>query len=90
MAEAERYAVNRLVQELFSNPDNLAQFKTDRSGLYDKYGLSAAQRAALDEGSPEALSGAGLHPILQMHWAMASNPMVASWVSIRSFLPLGG
>jgi 2'-aminobiphenyl-2,3-diol 1,2-dioxygenase small subunit len=90
MPGEDRYAVNRLVQELFANPDNLAQFKADRNALYDKYGLSAAQRAALEDGSPEALAGADMHPILQMHWAMASNPIVASWVSIRSFLPLGG
>ena len=49
------YAVNRLVQELFSTPGNLALLQEDRSALYDRYGLHAKQRAALDAGDRNAL-----------------------------------
>ncbi|AER57559.1 subunit of meta cleavage enzyme [Pseudoxanthomonas spadix BD-a59] len=80
------YAVNRLVQELFSTPGNLALLQEDRSALYDRYGLDAKQRAALDAGDRNALAGAGVHPILQMHYAMAVNPEMTKMISVRRFL----
>src|SRR3546814_3247960 len=61
MSALDHYAVNRLMQELFSEPENLASFTADRAALYDKYGLSADQRTALDGGGQEALTSAGLH-----------------------------
>jgi hypothetical protein len=85
-APVDRYAVNRLVQELFSTPENLELLRTDRALLYERYGLSGSQRAALDSGEPAALTEAGLHPILQMHFAMATNPEIAKLVSVRTFL----
>ncbi len=79
------YAVNRLVQELFRQPGLLQRFRERRSEVYDEYGLDAEQRAGLDEGSPPALTAAGVHPILQMHYLLASNPDVARLISVDAY-----
>jgi 2'-aminobiphenyl-2,3-diol 1,2-dioxygenase small subunit len=79
------YAVNRLVQELFKRPGLLERFRDARVEVYDEYGLDAVQRAALDDGSPPVLAAAGVHPILQMHYLLASNPEVARLITVDSY-----
>ena len=79
------YDVNRLVQELFRRPGLLERFRERRSEVYDEYRLDAAQRAGLDDGSPPALTAAGVHPILQMHYLLASNPDVASLITVNAY-----
>lgn len=79
------YAVNRLVQELFKQPGLLERFRDKRAEVYDEYGLDAAQRAGLDAGTPPALAAAGVHPILQMHYLLASNPGVARLITVDAY-----
>ncbi|PCG13098.1 MULTISPECIES: subunit of meta cleavage enzyme [Sphingomonadaceae] len=85
MTGVDSYRVNQLVQELFADPANLEAFANDREALYDRYGLSREQRAAIDAGGQEALTGAGLHPVLQMHHFMATNPAAPDFVSIKAY-----
>jgi len=85
-----RYAVNRLVQELFRRPGLLERFRDERQQVYDEYGLDAAERSALDEGTPPALAAAGVHPILQMHYLLASNPDVAKLITVNAYRDAGG
>ncbi len=80
-----RYAVNKLVQELFRQPGLLERFRERRAEVYDAYGLDAAERAALDAGTPPALAEAGVHPILQMHYLLACNPDVAKLISVNAY-----
>ncbi|MGE0874055.1 MAG: hypothetical protein AB7O31_05215 [Burkholderiales bacterium] len=80
-----RYAVNRLVQELYRRPGLLERFRAERQAVYEEYGLDAAERAALDEGTPPALTAAGVHPILQMHYLLASNPEVAKLITVNAY-----
>jgi 2'-aminobiphenyl-2,3-diol 1,2-dioxygenase small subunit len=80
-----RYAVNRLVQELFRRPGLLERFRERREEVYDEYGLDAAERAALSEGTPPALARAGVHPILQMHYLLACNPEVAKLITVNAY-----
>lgn len=80
-----RYAVNRLVQDLFSRPGLLDRFRDQRAAVYEEYGLNPEERAGLDEGSPPALTAAGVHPILQMHFLLASNPEVAKLITVRAY-----
>lgn len=79
------YSVNRLVQELFRRPGLLERFRDARTEVYDEYGLDDSQRAALDDGSPPVLAAAGVHPILQMHYLLASNPDVARLITVDSY-----
>ena len=80
-----RYAVNRLVQELFRQPGLLDRFRGQRAAVYEEYGLNAEERAGLDEGTPPALTAAGVHPILQMHFLLASNPEVAKLITVQAY-----
>jgi 2'-aminobiphenyl-2,3-diol 1,2-dioxygenase small subunit len=80
-----RYAVNRLVQELFRKPDLVERFRERRTEVYDAYGLDTAERAALDEGTPPALASIGVHPILQMHYLLACNPEVAKLITVDAY-----
>jgi 2'-aminobiphenyl-2,3-diol 1,2-dioxygenase small subunit len=80
-----RYAVNRLVQELFRQPGLLERFRTERTRVYDEYGLTSEERKNLDEGSPPALTEAGVHPILQMHFLLACNPDVARLITVKAY-----
>jgi 2'-aminobiphenyl-2,3-diol 1,2-dioxygenase small subunit len=80
-----RYCVNKLVQELFRQPGLLERFQRNRAEVYDAYGLNAAERAGLDEGTPPALTSAGVHPILQMHFLLACNPEVAKLITVNAY-----
>jgi 2'-aminobiphenyl-2,3-diol 1,2-dioxygenase small subunit len=80
-----RYAVNRLVQELFRQPGLLERFRGNRQEVYDAYGLTPEERAGLDEGSPPALAAIGVHPILQMHYLLACNPDVAKLITVNAY-----
>jgi 2'-aminobiphenyl-2,3-diol 1,2-dioxygenase small subunit len=77
--------VNRLVQDLFRQPGLLDRFRGERAAVYEEYGLNAAERAALDEGTPPALAAAGVHPILQMHYLLATNPDVAKLITVNAY-----
>ena len=44
MGTTASYPVNQLMQELFTNPGNVELFRADREALYERYGLSSAQR----------------------------------------------
>lgn len=79
------YSVNRLVQDLFRQPGLLDRFRDERAKVYEEYGLNEAQRAGLDEGTPSALASAGVHPILQMHYLLASNPEVARLITVNAY-----
>lgn len=80
-----RYAVNRLVQELFRQPGLLERFRERRDEVYEEYGLNTVERTALSEGTPPALSEAGVHPILQMHYLLACNPDVAKLITVNAY-----
>lgn len=80
-----RYAVNRLVQELFRQPGLLERFRERRAEVYDAYGITAEERTALDEGSPPSLTAAGVHPILQMHYLLACDPEVAKLITVNAY-----
>ena len=83
------YRVNRLLQELFSVPGNLVAFRTDRAAVYAHYGLDAAEQAALDSGDPAALTGLGVHPMLQMHLVLAADPKAGEYITARAYLDRG-
>ncbi len=84
-----RYAVNRLVQDLFRQPGLLQRFREKRAEVYDAYGITAEERTGLDQGSPPSLTAAGVHPILQMHYLLACNPEVAKLITVDAYKETG-
>jgi hypothetical protein len=79
--------VNGLIGRLFSEQGLLQRFHADREALFKEAGLSEQECAALREGSPVALERVGVHPILRMHYLMATHPELAENIGIRDFLP---
>ena len=78
---------NALIGRLFREHGLLERLHGDRERLFEEEGLSEVECAALRDGSPAALERIGVHPILRMHYLMATNPGLADSVSIREFLP---
>jgi 2'-aminobiphenyl-2,3-diol 1,2-dioxygenase small subunit len=79
------YRVHRLIQGLFKVPGLLERLGTDQRAVFDEYGLAENERKALADGSPEALAGLGVHPILQMHYMLARDPAMAGQITIRAY-----
>lgn len=72
MTAAQAYRVNRMIQDLNSDPAFRAAFAADRNAVFDRYGVDARQRALLADGSIEAMTELGVHPNLQMKWMFIS------------------
>lgn len=79
--------VNALLARLFQEPELLARMRSDPDAVFVEAGLSAEQCTALREGSFAALDRIGVHPVLRMHFQMATKPEIAGHVTIRDFLP---
>lgn len=81
-------AVNALLARLFQEPELLQQLRSDPGAVFAAAGLSAEQCAALRDGSFGALDRIGVHPVLRMHYQMATKPEIADHVTIREYLPV--
>jgi hypothetical protein len=68
------YNTERLAQEMMRVPGLPERYKSDRKKVMDEYGIPEAERAALENGTPPALSSIQLHPILQIHFLMGTDP----------------
>jgi 2'-aminobiphenyl-2,3-diol 1,2-dioxygenase, small subunit len=79
------YQVNLLIQTMCRNPETIARLNADPEAVFEQFGLSEAERAALRDGSVEAMGSAGAHPILQMHWLMARQPQIMEQMSILEY-----
>lgn len=80
-----RYVVHQLIQNLLKEPGLLDRLKSEPNSVYDAYGLTNAERDALSAASPAALASIGVHPILQMHLMLASNPQMAEMISVKAY-----
>lgn len=81
-----RYQVHKMIQDLSHLPGLMERFQADRQAVLTEYGLTDAEKAALTEASPPALAAIGVHPILQMHYLLFSNPDMAGHVTMRDYL----
>ncbi|MGH7818449.1 MAG: subunit of meta cleavage enzyme [Candidatus Binatia bacterium] len=85
----DRYRVNRMIQSMCKRAETIARLNADPEAVFDEFGLEEAERQALREGSPAAMGRIGVHPILQMHWAMARRPEITRAMSIVDYDGLG-
>lgn len=69
-----RAIVHQLVWDLHQDPDLRQRFTVAPQQVYADYGLTPAERAALDEGSPPALAGIGMHPLVQITYLVIKSP----------------
>jgi hypothetical protein len=87
MTTSTAHAVNALLARLFQEPELLQRLRADPQAVFQEAGLSQEECAALTEGSFGALDRISVHPVLRMHYQMASKPEIAEHVTIREFLP---
>lgn len=80
-----RYEVDRLIQDMSKKEGLIARVNEAPSEVFEQYGLTSPERAALLEATPQALASIGVHPILQMHYLMYRNPDMATQVSIKDY-----
>jgi hypothetical protein len=79
--------VNVLLARLFQEPELLQRLQRDPDSVFIEAGLSAEECNELKDGSFGALDRIGVHPVLRMHYQMATKPEIAGHVTIREFLP---
>jgi len=79
--------LNTLLARIFQEPELLARIQTEPQKVFAEAGLSEAERQGLADGSFAALDRIGVHPVLRMHYQMATNPEVGKHVTIRQYLP---
>lgn len=78
--------VNRLIQDLCRDPDNMARLRADPEACFDEFGLDDAEKAALRSGDPmRVVAETGAHPILAIHYLFAINPGAMAQMSIRHY-----
>ena len=77
--------VNRMIQGFFRIEGFLERLRRDPQTVYREYGVSVDEQKALAEGTPEAMTRIGVHPILQVHWMMAMNPQMGELINMQTF-----
>jgi 2'-aminobiphenyl-2,3-diol 1,2-dioxygenase small subunit len=82
-----RAVVHQLVWELHQDAGLRQRFSAAPAQVYADYGLTAAERAALDEGSPPALAGIGMHPLVQITYLVIKSPDFRGLADASDYLP---
>jgi 2'-aminobiphenyl-2,3-diol 1,2-dioxygenase small subunit len=75
-----------LIQSLFSTPRLLERLQLEREAVFEEFELSTEEKNALRDGGASAMGEVGIHPILQMHYMLASNPGMAAHLDISDFI----
>ncbi|AWW74412.1 hypothetical protein CD351_08235 [Erythrobacter sp. KY5] len=83
----QHHQLNQMIRQLTGDPQLRDRFMADAAAVFAEFGLSDQEIAALEDGSIEALEGVAVHPLLRMHWSMASQPEVAATMSVEEYLP---
>jgi hypothetical protein len=78
--------VHRFIEKLASSPESRAQFLADPGPLFDQFALEHAQRAALREGTVEALRKIGVHPSMVFKFLIATGRAPIKFGSARYYL----
>jgi 2'-aminobiphenyl-2,3-diol 1,2-dioxygenase small subunit len=85
------YATHKLLQSFCRSPDLARRLADEPGALFAEFGIEEAEGAALMAGTPEALAGIGVHPILQVHFMIMASPDFRKGMDITPFLArLGG
>lgn len=77
---------NRMIQALCRSPAGIARLNADRESVFDEYSLNETEKAALRSADTLSMVSQGkVHPILVMHYLIATNPQAAASMSIREY-----
>lgn len=79
------HRVDRVVQDLYRNPELRAEFAADRARVLARYDLTTEERAALAEPTIERLGRIGMHPLLQITYSVAADPGLAALIDASDY-----
>lgn len=82
LTEPRAYHINRMLQAIPHDPTVAGGILTDPETVYDRFGLSEAERAAFRSGDNAAIRALGIHPHLLMPWTLLTNEQVRHYLAI--------
>jgi len=80
------YETHRMLQGLFKTPGLIERLQSEPAMVFEEYRVPPNERQALLEKSPEAYARVGIHPILQIHLVLVSDPTFARRLSANEFI----
>ena len=80
------HVMHNFVRDLYRVPGLKAEFQADAEAVLQRYDLTAAQRAALLEGSFAALGQVAMHPLVQMVYSIARHPQIGEQIQARDYI----
>lgn len=82
---------NRMIQALCRSPEGAARLRADREAVFSEYNLTEAEKIVLrSDDTLKMVSAAKVHPILVMHYLLATNPQAAdsmNWMMMSAMVP---
>lgn len=75
-----------MIQALCRSPEGIAKLNSECDAVFSEYNLTQAEKKALLSGNTLCMvQDAKVHPILAMHYLIASNPDAADSMSIKEY-----
>ncbi len=77
---------NRLIQALCRSPEGIARLTEDCEAVFNEYELTDTEKEAMRSSDTLTLVSKGdVHPMLAMHYLIATNPKAAESMTIREY-----
>jgi hypothetical protein len=75
-----------MIQDMCATPATMARLGRETERVFDEYGLSEAERAALRTGDALTMvTQCNVHPILAFHYLFATRPEVTAMMSLSGY-----
>lgn len=78
----QAYHLNRMIQDALADPSLFGQLFTDPEPIYQRYGLTEAEKNVFRKPNRPALRQLGIHPILAMIFMIPREPGTEVHMSI--------
>ncbi|WP_150295112.1 hypothetical protein [Sphingobium estronivorans] len=82
LTEPRAFHINQMLQSIPHDPTVAGGIMTDPEAVYDRFGLSEAERAPFRSGDAAAIRALGIHPHLLMPWTLLTNERVRGFLAI--------
>lgn len=79
------FQTHRMIEKMIHDPQLLERVIQDREAVFEQFDIPETEKQALREGSTEALSRGGVHPILQMFYQLTLNPAMLEHMSLKDY-----
>lgn len=82
------YRVCKMIQDTCRFEDGIARLRDNPEAVFDEYGLTEEERRAFRSDPPFSMplmGKIGLHPLLRLHYGLATSDKIVSDMSIRRY-----